>query len=34
VPRRASLEQAYLDLTEGSVEYRTGTAAGEGTPSR
>jgi ABC-2 type transport system ATP-binding protein len=34
VPRHASLEQAYLDLTEGSVEYRAGTAAGEGAPSR
>jgi ABC-2 type transport system ATP-binding protein len=33
-PRHASLEQAYLDITEGSVEYRAGTAAGEGTPSR
>jgi ABC-2 type transport system ATP-binding protein len=34
VPRHASLEQAYLDITAGSVEYRAGTAAGEGTPSR
>ena len=34
VPRHASLEQAYLDLTEGSVEYRAGSAAGEGTPGR
>jgi len=34
VPRHASLEQAYLDITEGSVEYRAGTAAGEGAPSR
>jgi ABC-2 type transport system ATP-binding protein len=34
VPRHASLEQAYLDLTEGSVEYRAGTPAGEGTPGR
>ena len=34
VPRHASLEQAYLDLTEASVEYRAGTAAGEGAPGR
>jgi len=33
-PRHASLEQAYLDITAGSVEYRAETAAGEGTPSR
>jgi ABC-2 type transport system ATP-binding protein len=34
VSRPASLEQAYLDLTGDSVEYRAGTAATEGTPSR
>jgi len=34
VPRHASLEQAYLDVTEGSVEYRAEAAAGEGPPSR
>jgi ABC-2 type transport system ATP-binding protein len=33
-PRHASLEQVYLDITVGSVEYRAGAAAGEGTPSR
>jgi ABC-2 type transport system ATP-binding protein len=30
-PRHASLEQAYLDLTSGSTEYRAGTPAREGT---
>ncbi len=34
VPRHASLEQAYLDLTGGSAEYRAGTAAGNGTAGR
>lgn len=31
VPRHASLEQAYLDLTGGSADYRAGTPAPEGT---
>ena len=31
VPRHASLEEAYLDLTSGSTEYHTGTRAPEGT---
>lgn len=31
VPRHASLEQAYLDLTGGSTDYRAGTSAPEGT---
>jgi ABC-2 type transport system ATP-binding protein len=30
VPRHASLEQAYLDLTGDSAEYRAGTTAGAG----
>jgi ABC-2 type transport system ATP-binding protein len=30
-PRHASLEQAYLDLTGGSTDYRAGTPALEGT---
>src|SRR5208282_3754858 len=34
VPRHASLEQAYLDITGDSAQYRAGTAAGEGTPGR
>jgi ABC-2 type transport system ATP-binding protein len=29
VPRRASLEQAYMDLTGGSTEYRAAAPAGE-----
>jgi len=33
-PRHASLEQAYLDITAGSVEYRAAAAAGDGTPGR
>jgi ABC-2 type transport system ATP-binding protein len=33
-PRHASLEQAYLDLTEGSVEYRAGAAQEKGTAGR
>ena len=33
-PRHASLEQAYLDITAGSAEYRAAAAAGEGTPGR
>jgi ABC-2 type transport system ATP-binding protein len=28
-PRHATLEQAYLDLTEASVDYPTGTAPGK-----
>ncbi len=31
VPRHASLEQAYLDLTGGSTDYRAGTSAPERT---
>jgi hypothetical protein len=31
VPRHASLEQAYLDLTGGSTAYRAVTPAPEGT---
>ena len=31
VPRHASLEQAYLDLTDASTDYRAGTSALEGT---
>ncbi len=34
VPRHASLEQAYLDLTGDSVEYRAGAPAGTGVPGR
>jgi len=34
VPRHASLEQAYLDMTGDSTPYRAGTPAGEGTPGR
>jgi ABC-2 type transport system ATP-binding protein len=34
VPRHASLEQAYLDLTAGSTDYRTGTPAPERTAGR
>jgi ABC-2 type transport system ATP-binding protein len=30
IPRRASLEQAYLDITAGSAEYRAGAPAGDG----
>jgi ABC-2 type transport system ATP-binding protein len=30
VPRRASLEEAYLDVTSGSVEYRAGGPTGTG----
>jgi ABC-2 type transport system ATP-binding protein len=30
-PRRASLEEAYLDITEDSVEYHARSQAGEGT---
>jgi ABC-2 type transport system ATP-binding protein len=33
VPRHASLEQAYLDLTEDSAQYRA-AAAGDGAPGR
>jgi ABC-2 type transport system ATP-binding protein len=33
VPRHASLEDAYLDITRDSVEYRAGNPAGEGTPT-
>jgi ABC-2 type transport system ATP-binding protein len=33
VPRHASLEQAYLDLTAGSTDYRSGTSAPEGAPA-
>jgi hypothetical protein len=28
IPRHASLEQAYLDITDESVEYRAGVPAG------
>jgi ABC-2 type transport system ATP-binding protein len=34
VPRHASLEQAYLDLTGDSTDYRAGKPAGEGTAGR
>ena len=34
VPRHASLEQAYLDLTGDSTSYRAAAAAGEGRPGR
>jgi ABC-2 type transport system ATP-binding protein len=33
-PRHASLEQAYLDITKDSVEYRARSQAGEGTAAR
>jgi len=33
-PRHASLEQAYLDLTEATVDYRTGATADEEMPGR
>ena len=33
-PRHASLEQAYLDITKDSVEYRARSQAGEGTVAR
>ena len=33
-PRHASLEEAYLDITKDSVEYRAGNPAGEGTAAR
>lgn len=33
VPRHASLEQAYLDLTGGSTDYHAGTSAPEGMAS-
>ena len=33
-PRRASLEDAYLDITENSVEYHAWSQAGEGTAAR
>jgi ABC-2 type transport system ATP-binding protein len=32
VPRRASLEQAYLELTSGSTEYRAASPAEEASP--
>jgi ABC-2 type transport system ATP-binding protein len=34
IPRHASLEQAYLDITDESVEYRAGGPAGEGRAAR
>jgi ABC-2 type transport system ATP-binding protein len=34
IPRSASLEDAYLDLTGESVEYRGHPASPGGTPSR
>jgi ABC-2 type transport system ATP-binding protein len=34
IPRHASLEQAYLDITDESVEYRAGVPAGEGRAAR
>jgi ABC-2 type transport system ATP-binding protein len=34
VPRHASLEQAYLDITADSTPYRATAAAAEGTPGR
>ncbi len=34
VPRHASLEQAYLDLTGDSTDYRAGKPVGEGTARR
>lgn len=34
VPRQASLEEAYLDLTGGSVDYRTGNPQPEGAAGR
>jgi ABC-2 type transport system ATP-binding protein len=34
VPRHASLEEAYLDLTGGSTDYRAGTSAPEGAAAR
>jgi ABC-2 type transport system ATP-binding protein len=34
VPRHASLEQAYLDITADSTPYRAAAAAGEGTAGR
>ena len=34
VPRHASLEQAYLDLTGDSTDYRARKPAGEGTARR
>jgi ABC-2 type transport system ATP-binding protein len=34
VPRHASLEQAYLDLTRDSTDYRAGKPAAEGTPGQ
>jgi len=34
VPRPASLEQAYLDLTGDSTDYRAGKPAREGTPGQ
>jgi ABC-2 type transport system ATP-binding protein len=33
-PRHATLEQAYLDLTEASVEYAAGAAPAQGTAAR
>jgi ABC-2 type transport system ATP-binding protein len=33
-PRHASLEEAYLDITKDSVEYRARSQAGEGTAAR
>jgi len=33
-PRHASLEEAYLDITKDSVEYRAWSQAGEGTAAR
>jgi len=34
VPRHASLEEAYLDLTGGSTDYRAGTSIPEGAAAR
>jgi ABC-2 type transport system ATP-binding protein len=34
IPRQGSLEDAYLDLTAGSVQYRGETPVGEGAPAR
>jgi ABC-2 type transport system ATP-binding protein len=34
VPRHASLEEAYLDITSDSVEYRAGDPAGDRGPGQ
>ena len=34
VPRHASLEDAYLDITGDATQYRAAAPAGEGAPAR